>query len=104
MEKDSKIYVAGHEGMVGSALVRNIKKNNYSNIINRTRTELDLMNQEKTKKFFFMEKPDTIFHLAALARIQPSIKNPTITIQNNFDSTLNILEWGREKKCLFFKI
>jgi UDP-glucose 4-epimerase len=43
-----------------------------------------------------MENPDVVFHLAALARIQPSIKNPTIAIQNNFDSTLNILEWARK--------
>ena len=43
-----------------------------------------------------IEKVDTIFHMAALARIQPSIKNPTRSIQNNFDSTLNILEWARK--------
>ncbi len=62
MEKDSKIYVAGHEGMVGSALVRSLKKNNYSNIINRTRAELDLMSQEKTKKFFFYGKTRLCFY------------------------------------------
>ena len=48
---------------------------------------------------FFIDKPDIIFHIAALARIQPSMEDPTTSIQNNFDSTLNILEWARIKNC-----
>ena len=48
---------------------------------------------------FFMDKPDVIFHMGALARIQPSIKDPITAIQNNFDSTLNVLEWARSRDC-----
>lgn len=65
MEKDSKIYVAGHRGMVGSAIVRNLKSLGYSNILTRTSRQLDLTNQEKTLKFFKDEKPDYVFLAAA---------------------------------------
>ena len=52
MEKDSKIYVAGHRGMVGSAIVRELKRLGYINIITRTHSELDLTNQQAVKDFF----------------------------------------------------
>ena len=52
MEKDSKIYVAGHRGMVGSAIVRELRRQGYDNIVTRTHKELDLINQDAVNAFF----------------------------------------------------
>ncbi|WP_305307310.1 GDP-L-fucose synthase family protein [Muribaculum intestinale] len=65
MEKDSKIYVAGHRGMVGSAIVRELRRQGYTNIITRTHKELDLINQQAVNDFFAAEKPDYVFLAAA---------------------------------------
>ncbi len=65
MEKNSKIYIAGHRGMVGSAIVRELETQGYSNIITRTRTELDLLNQQAVTEFFAREKPEYVFLAAA---------------------------------------
>lgn len=65
MEKTSKIYVAGHNGMVGSAIVRKLRKEGYSNLILRTSSELDLRNQQAVSDFFVAEKPDYVFLAAA---------------------------------------
>ena len=65
ISKTSKIYVAGHRGMVGSALVRVLEAKGYTNILTRTRDELDLLNQQDTYAFLGEEKPDYIFIAAA---------------------------------------
>ncbi len=65
MQKDSKIYVAGHRGMVGSAIVRELKRQGYTNIITRTHRELDLINQQAVNDFFSAEKPEYVFLAAA---------------------------------------
>lgn len=65
MQKDSKIYVAGHHGMVGSAIVRELKRQGYTNIITRTHRELDLINQQAVDDFFAAEKPEYVFLAAA---------------------------------------
>lgn len=65
MEKNAKIYVAGHRGMVGSAIVRELKRQGYSNIIKRTHSELDLRRQEQVERFFAEEKPEYVFLAAA---------------------------------------
>lgn len=65
MQKDSKIYVAGHRGMVGSAIVRALKAQGYTNIITRTHAELDLINQAAVDQFFATEKPEYVFLAAA---------------------------------------
>ena len=65
MEKNSKIFVAGHRGMVGSAIVRELIKQGYTNIITRTHSELDLCRQEAVEKFFEEEKPEFVFLAAA---------------------------------------
>ena len=65
MEKNSKIYVAGHRGMVGSAIVRELQKQSYTNIITRTHKELDLTRQDHVEKFFAEEKPEYVFLAAA---------------------------------------
>lgn len=90
MEKNSKIYVAGHLGLVGSALVRNLRKKGYSNIIGRSKDELDLMDMHAVGDFFRREKPEYVFLAAAkvggiiannIYRAQFIFEN--ITIQNN---------------------
>lgn len=65
MEKDAKIYVAGHRGMVGSAIVRALEKQGYHNIITRTHKELDLLRQVDVEQFFAEEKPEYVFLAAA---------------------------------------
>ena len=66
MNRNAKIYVAGHRGMVGSALVRRLEQAGYGNILVRTHAELDLLNQAATETFLKQEKPDFIFMAAAL--------------------------------------
>lgn len=65
MERTAKIYVAGHRGMVGSAIVRNLQAKGFANIVTRTTAELDLRKQEETQQFFETEKPDYVFLAAA---------------------------------------
>jgi GDP-L-fucose synthase len=65
VKKDAKIYVAGHNGMVGSAIVRNLQAKGYSNIIKRSSSEVDLRNQEQVNLFFKTEKPEFVFLAAA---------------------------------------
>ena len=65
MDSNSKIFVAGHKGLVGSAIVRNLESNGHTNIITRTRNELDLTNSDAVKKFFMEERPEYVFLAAA---------------------------------------
>lgn len=65
MNKNSKIFVAGHKGMVGSAIVRELQNQGFSAIITKTRTELDLLNQQAVANFFTQEKPQFVFLSAA---------------------------------------
>jgi GDP-L-fucose synthase len=65
MDLNSKIYVAGHRGMVGSAIVRKLKNEGYNRIITRTSSELDLRNQDAVESFFRREQPDYVFLAAA---------------------------------------
>ena len=90
MEKNSKIFVAGHRGMVGSAIYRKLQKEGYQNIITRTSKELDLRNQQAVTDFFAVEKPDYVF--LAAAKVGGIVANNTyradflyenLAIQNN---------------------
>ena len=65
MEKSAKIYVAGHRGMVGSAIVRELQRNGYTNIVTRTHKELDLCRQQAVEEFFAAERPEYVFLAAA---------------------------------------
>jgi GDP-L-fucose synthase len=65
MDFNQKIYVAGHRGMVGSAIVRNLQAKGYNNIVTRTHSELDLTNQSQAARFFETEKPDQVYLAAA---------------------------------------
>lgn len=64
MEKNAKIYVAGHKGMVGSAIVRELERQGYHNLVFRSHAELDLTRQDDVEKFFEEEKPEYVFHPA----------------------------------------
>ncbi len=65
MNKESKIFVAGHRGMVGSALVRALQSAGYNNLVLRTRNEMDLCDQKTVQDFFSVEKPEYVFMAAA---------------------------------------
>ena len=65
MEKQSKLYVAGHRGMVGSAIVRELQRQGYTNIITHTHKKLDLTRQKEVEEFFEHEKPEYVFLAAA---------------------------------------
>ena len=65
MNKDSKIFVAGHHGLVGSAIWNNLKSRGYNNLVGRTHSELDLTNQLAVKEFFDKERPDAVVLAAA---------------------------------------
>ena len=75
MNKDSKIYVAGHRGMVGSAIVRKLQKEGYEHIVTRTSSQLDLRNQELVNAFFQQEKPDYV--VLAAAKVGGILANST---------------------------
>lgn len=90
MDKNSKIYVAGHRGLVGSAIVKNLTLKGYSNIITRTHNELDLTDQQAVANFFNNEKPEYVF--LAAAKVGGIVANNTyrgefiynnLMIQNN---------------------
>src|SRR6187401_1849858 len=65
MEKESKIYIAGHRGMVGSAIKRKLEREGYNNFVLRTSNELDLKDQLAVRDFFSVEKPEYVFLAAA---------------------------------------
>jgi GDP-L-fucose synthase len=65
MNKNDKIYVAGHNGLVGSAIMRKLKLEGYENIITRTHKELNLIDQSAVESFFFFFKPEYVFLAAA---------------------------------------
>lgn len=93
MEKDVKIYVAGHRGLVGSAIVRKLKEKGYTNIITRTHSELDLTNQKATREFFEKERPEYVF--LAAAKVGGILANDTYKaefIYQNIMIAANVIE------------
>ena len=65
MDKHSKIFIAGHNGLVGSAITRNLKQKGWHNLVTRSHSELNLMSQKATEAFFATEKPEYVFLAAA---------------------------------------
>ena len=86
MQKDSKIYIAGHRGMVGSAIVRKLQIEGYTNLILRTSKELDLRNQEQVNSFFKLEKPEYVF--LAAAKVGGIIANNTYRAEFLYDNLM----------------
>lgn len=100
MKKNSKIYVAGHRGMVGSAIIRRLEENGYTNIIYRTSTELDLRNQFAVEKFFEKEKPEYIFLAAAkVGGIYANNMYPAEFIYDNLMIETNIINSSYKNKA-----
>lgn len=105
MNLDSKIYVAGHRGMVGTSLLKILKSLNYNNIVTRTSKELDLRNQYDVKNFFENEKPEYVFLLAAkVGGINANIKYPAEFIYDNLMIQSNVINESYKhnvKKLIF---
>lgn len=105
MNKRDKIYVAGHLGMVGSAIVRRLKKDGYENLVFRSITELDLKNYNDVEEFFQNEKPNYVFLAAAIVGgIQANIDYPATFLIDNLMIQNNIIHLSYKygvKKLLF---
>lgn len=100
MDKNSKIYVAGHRGMVGSAIVRELKKQGYTNIITRTHKELDLTRQIDVEKFFEEEKPEYVF--LAAAKVGGIVANHTALadfMYENMILEMNVIHSASKNGC-----
>lgn len=105
MEKSDKIYVAGHRGLVGSAIVRSLKKQGYENVIGRTHRELDLTEQADVRAFFEKERPDVVVLAAAkVGGINANNTTPADFAYENLQIQCNVIKCCHEyrvKKLLF---
>ncbi len=105
MNKDSKIYIAGHRGMVGSAIHRKLEKEGFTNIVTRTSKELDLRNQQAVADFFANEKPEYVF--LAAAKVGGIIANNTFRADFIYENTMiqsNVIHFSYKnsvKKLMF---
>ena len=105
MDKNSKIYVAGHMGLVGSAITRALKAQGFNNLILKPFEELDLMDQKSVKQFFTTEKPEYVFLAAAMVGgIKANEERPAEFIMNNLTIQNNVISEAYKngvKKLLF---
>lgn len=102
MEKDARIYVAGHTGMVGSAIVRRLRKEGYANLLLRTHAQLDLTRQEQVEALFAAEKPEYVFLAAAkVGGIQANSEEPAEFFHTNMQIADNVIwaahQYGAKK-------
>ena len=105
MNKDAKIYVAGHRGMVGSAIIRELERQGYTHIITRNHSELDLCRQEAVERFFQEEKPEYVF--LAAAKVGGIIANQSALADFMYDNMMlemNVIHeaWKNGCKKLLF--
>lgn len=105
MEKNAKIYVAGHRGMVGSAIKRELERQGYTNIVTRTHNELDLMRQEQVEEFFALEKPDYV--VLAAAKVGGIVANQNALADFMYDNMMlemNVIHaaWKNDCRKLLF--
>ena len=105
ISKDDKIYVAGHRGLVGSAIVRSLERKGYSNVIGRTHKELDLTNQQAVRDFFEAEKPEVVVLAAAkVGGINANNTTPAEFAYENMQIQCNVIKCAHDykvKKLLF---
>lgn len=105
IDKEAKIYVAGHRGMVGSAIVRRLEKEGYRNLVLRTSSELDLRSQEQVEQFFCEEKPEYVFLAAAkVGGIIANSKHPADFMYDNMILEMNVIHSAfvnQVKKLMF---
>src|SRR3989344_6936078 len=93
MRKDSKIYVAGHRGLLGSAVKRRLEKDGYTNLLVRTSAEVDLMDQAGTFAFLEREKPEYVFLCAAkVGGIKANMDAPADFLYKNLQIQNNVIE------------
>ena len=100
MDKEAKIYVAGHRGMVGSAILRALKKQGYQNIITRTHKELDLCRQQEVEDFFSEEKPEYVF--LAAAKVGGIVANQEALADFMYENSvleMNVIHGAWENGC-----
>ena len=100
MEKNAKIYVAGHRGMVGSAIVRELERQGYTNIITRTHAELDLCRQDAVEAFFATEKPEYVF--LAAAKVGGIVANQSALADFMYDNMIlemNVIHAAWQNGC-----
>jgi GDP-L-fucose synthase len=105
MDKSAKIYVAGHLGLAGSALARNLKANGYTNLLTKPHAELDLTNQAATESFFAEQKPDHVFLAAAkVGGIHANNTYPAEFVRDNLAIQTNVIHaaWKYKVKRLLF--
>lgn len=105
MNLDSKIYVAGHRGLVGSAIMRNLKAQGYNNLLTRTSAEMDLTDQAAVRQFFADEKPEYVFLAAAkVGGIYANNAYPAEFIQQNLAIQTNVIHesWRNNVKRMLF--
>jgi len=92
MNKEDKIYIAGHRGLVGAAIVRQLQREGYSQLITRTRAELDLTSQSAVQEFFAAARPDYVYMAAAkVGGIQANNSYPADFIRDNLQIELNVI-------------
>lgn len=105
MKKNSKIYVAGHRGLMGSAILRALQNKGFTNLVTKTRQELDLLDQKQVAVFFQKEKPEYVFMAAAkVGGIMANSTQPAQFIYQNLTVQTNIIESAHKngvKKLLF---
>lgn len=105
MNKNIKVYIAGHKGLVGSAIVRHLKKKSYIYLIYRTHKELDLVNQKEVDNFFCRERPEWVFLAAAkVGGIMANIEHPAEFLYENLTIECNVINSAYKygiKKLLF---
>lgn len=100
MEKNAKIFVAGHRGMVGSAIVRQLKALGFNNIITRTHSELDLTRQAEVEEFFASEKPEFVFLAAAkVGGIVANNTSPADFMYQNMMLEMNVIHSAWQNGC-----
>ena len=100
VEKNAKIYVAGHRGMVGSAIVRELQRQGYTNIITRTHSELDLTNQAAVDTFFAEERPEYVFLAAAkVGGIEANDSAPADFMYMNMMLEMNVIHAAWRNGC-----
>jgi len=93
MNKENKIYIAGHRGLVGAAIVRQLQREGYSRLITRTHAELDLTSQSAVQEFFAAARPDFVFMAAAkVGGIQANNSYPADFIRDNLQIELNVID------------
>lgn len=105
MDQNGKIYVAGHKGMVGSAIVRALKKNGYTNIVTRSHREIDLTRQDQVERFFDEEAPDYVFLAAAkVGGIIANSRHLADFMYENMILEMNVIHeaWKHNCKKLMF--